>query len=670
MNIAFAINNSYVPHLEIALFSLLENNKSADIKIYIISSDISAFRRKRLERLCDLFKNATVDFIELSEDIFKDLKVIEHFSRDMYVRYLLPNLLPDSDKVLYLDADILVTGGLARLYDLDIDDYFAAGVRDIGISKAQFKDYLKELGLGNENYFNSGVLLLNLDYLRRNDIVNKLFSKTKELNDSLRHPDQDVINIVFRNKIKEVANKWNFQDEDRKLYKQSKIRPTIIHYTTARKPWNTPNICKDYNLGSHLLYDEYEFRYRSAIGEVAKVSIVIPVYNTKKQFLDECLNSILKQTYAHIEVIFVDDGSDKVTANYLKMTTRLDSRVRVIRKQNAGTNRARQTGYKESSGDYIAFVDADDILSPNYIQRLFFSCIDNRTEMSMCEYWDDTEEALINSAENFSNSYVLRDKSKASLYGVIGFPGMRVPSGVVWAKLYDKRLIERIDWDLSDYKLTEDEFFTLQTLAIADGQSLIKDQMYYYRRDVSTSKEYSYPLENTFKGKPVPLLRTAADLYEKSLEVYEGMNIAYDNDILINRYLFMVEKFVNQLITQGSLDHANKVELNRQYDKYFEKVYNNPIITERRKMGAAIVLKAPELLSMFNEFVVNQELVNENKIAELDKLEKENSSLNLEISRFLGVKRSARLFAGNIKRKIRIRTRLRHIIKKIRELHS
>lgn len=114
----------------------------------------------------------------------------------------------------------------------------------------------------------------------------------------------------------------------------------------------------------------------------AKVSIIVPVYNTAK-YLPACIESILNQTYENLEIIFVDDGStddsNKILASYAKK----DSRVKIINQKNSGQSAARNKGLKYATGDFISFIDSDDEIASTFISDLFSGFKDDAA-LSVC----------------------------------------------------------------------------------------------------------------------------------------------------------------------------------------------------------------------------------------------------------------------------------------------
>jgi lipopolysaccharide biosynthesis glycosyltransferase len=589
----------------------------------------------------------------INNKVFSELKVLKHFSRDMYSRYILPDLLEDKDRVLYLDSDTLITGDIAELYNTKLGNNLAAGVRDIGITKDDLQGYAKNLGLDDGQYFNSGVLLLNLDKMRKENVTKKLIEETDRLSDKLQHPDQDIINLVMRDKIGELPNIWNYQDEDRRLDPGILKDSKIIHYTTAIKPWNTPNIIRGYNKEAHELYEKYEYDYLESLHIVEKVSIITPVYNTKKEFIDDYLNSVLTQTYKDIEVILVDDGSQERTAKYLDKIAEKDERIVVIHKKNEGSHRARQTGFEKSTGKLITFVDSDDRIESNCIQKLYMSIVNCGTVMSICESWDEIDFPL--EARTSQDSRVIEGRNEIFYYGVVGFPDFRLQSGVVWGKLFDRNLIAAVDWDESDYRITEDEFMMTQVLSMVDRLGVVRDQLYYYRRLVSTSKEFRLPKYNEYNGKPMPIVRTAADLYNKTQKILKNSSLSINEDALVVRYAWMLERYFDGLSHQGGLDKANEDELIRQSRTFMPIVLGSSYLTDEKKLRTIVILGASQAINTYDRFIAAQNSRLDSLQTEVNYLSNQNNRLNLEIGQFLGIKRSARLLLGNIKRRVKSR---------------
>ena len=142
------------------------------------------------------------------------------------------------------------------------------------------------------------------------------------------------------------------------------------------------------------------------------ISIVIPVYNAG-EYLEECLNSIRNQTYQDYEVICVDDGSTDISGEICKAFANQDTRIKYLRQDNAGVSAARNLGLKNATGEYVCFVDSDDVLAENYLLRLLDLSKDG--SFSICshtcdiKYLDRESDKIIRYA---AKDYIERIKHK------------------------------------------------------------------------------------------------------------------------------------------------------------------------------------------------------------------------------------------------------------------
>jgi len=263
ISIAFAINDDYVDQLGVTILSILLSNPAHTFDFIVFSSDISDGGIKKLKNIHKDSKKYQLRFIKVDDSLFNGFPVrIRHITRETYYRYLLPDLLPNQDRVLYLDADLLVLGDIAELWNLDIEQHFVAGSNKEYIS-IQFPGYKQSLGLDeDETYVNAGVLLFNLELIRKHDKVRMLFENTERLKDIIKIQDQDVINITFKGAIKSFSNKYNYTTRDRLEKSRSNKDVVIVHFNTSNKPWE-----KDYKQTEDdtyfvELYKEYQCRYQ------------------------------------------------------------------------------------------------------------------------------------------------------------------------------------------------------------------------------------------------------------------------------------------------------------------------------------------------------------------------------------------------------------------------
>lgn len=150
------------------------------------------------------------------------------------------------------------------------------------------------------------------------------------------------------------------------------------------------------------------------MGNDILVTVGIPIYNAEK-YLDECLESVTAQTYKNIEIILVNDGSTDSSLNICEKWSNKDDRIKIINKKNRGVGMARNSAIDIAKGDYIAFVDADDIISSFYIEILLKLCLEYNSEISYCGMVDCFNDIKSSKVYIENNKY---DMNKLSYEGI------------------------------------------------------------------------------------------------------------------------------------------------------------------------------------------------------------------------------------------------------------
>ena len=120
-----------------------------------------------------------------------------------------------------------------------------------------------------------------------------------------------------------------------------------------------------------------------------RISIVVPVYNVE-EYLEECIESIIKQSYPNIQIILVDDGSTDSSGLICDKYAQNDSRIEVIHQNNAGVVEARKAGLKRTIGEYVGFVDGDDYIDENMYERLLEYALQENVDIVHTGYWYET----------------------------------------------------------------------------------------------------------------------------------------------------------------------------------------------------------------------------------------------------------------------------------------
>lgn len=298
LHILCAADRNFLPYCGVMLRSLFASNADEDICVHmIVPNNVNEYEMERFHKLAKDWGQC-VDFIVVNPMDFLDCPIRkgDNVTLAAYYRILAPRMLPLSvSKVLYLDCDIIVNGSIASLYGMDLADVSCAVVVDpiaFGSQEYERLGYNRDL-----SYFNSGMMLINLDWWRRNDVMNKCFEFIRQYPERVIWHDQDALNYVLRDSKREIGVEWNFQSQF--LYKKAiwgeiseslkaeidsvfHKEPTIIHFSNSDKPWKT---------GSLHPYREY-YRHHKALSPwsgVADLKIDQPKRSSLKERIFDLL---------------------------------------------------------------------------------------------------------------------------------------------------------------------------------------------------------------------------------------------------------------------------------------------------------------------------------------------------------------------------------------------
>ncbi|MBB5872626.1 UDP-D-galactose:(glucosyl)LPS alpha-1,3-D-galactosyltransferase [Allocatelliglobosispora scoriae] len=272
MDIAFAFDETYADHAQVAIETVLETHPHRDdLTMWLLTSEEAAKRRERsLER--QLAGRARLRLLTAGDE-FRSLPSSKHqeltyITPGMYLRLLLPELIGDgAQRLLYLDADIQVWSDLSPLWEVPMDDEVPlAAVRDA--FSGTFESYGGMPGVDERHdpqapYFNSGVLLINLPVWRRQRITEQCLAYLAEHDGNLRFPDQDALNLAAYGRWVRLPHYWNHMHSHRMEPALNEQDPAavwdmrIMHFAGKRKPWT-----EDFLPGVR------QERYRTLLGRV------------------------------------------------------------------------------------------------------------------------------------------------------------------------------------------------------------------------------------------------------------------------------------------------------------------------------------------------------------------------------------------------------------------
>lgn len=249
--VVLAIDDTYCVQARVVLESILRNDSYNCFDfIILIDDNFKHCNTLILKDVEKVYSNCSVQILNTKER-FKDAVIcMEGFTSATFYRLGIAEFLPQYDKCIYLDSDLLVNGDLKELYDIDIEDYYVAGVRDWHVILSDLMENTHQISLQIpkiDSYVNAGVLLFNLKKIREDAVYQEFY---KFMEKGYFFQDQDVINKVCYGRIKVLPEKFNFMISDEvcrakevikriksKDYSIDETIPAIIHYAGVIKPW-------------------------------------------------------------------------------------------------------------------------------------------------------------------------------------------------------------------------------------------------------------------------------------------------------------------------------------------------------------------------------------------------------------------------------------------------
>ncbi len=231
INVCLACDDNYSKYAGVTIASVLVNSDMCDdLTFYILDEGISEENRNKLLSLTKI-KQCSINFVKVNNEMFSDyfnIKTHDYVSIPAFYRLKLSTLLPKLGRVIYFDCDVIVNTTLQELFNIEMGNFIVAGVRDIN------KKVLRK----NPEYINSGVVLIDLDNMRKFGIEDEFLDWTKNHFQSIKMGDREIINEVLKGRIKVIDDEWNVQSSNFTNRSSYTKNPKIIHFVSAKKPWH------------------------------------------------------------------------------------------------------------------------------------------------------------------------------------------------------------------------------------------------------------------------------------------------------------------------------------------------------------------------------------------------------------------------------------------------
>ena len=319
------------------------------------------------------------------------------------------------------------------------------------------------------------------------------------------------------------------------------------------------------------------------------ISVIVPVYNVES-YISKTIESILAQTYKNIEIILVDDGAKDNSGKICDEYAQKDNRIKVIHKENGGVSSARNCGIREMKGEYICFVDGDDWIAPNFIERLFKVINDNGADMSACSFFN-TSSYDVTVMDLEADTEIITDRKFNCVFTEDSYAGYSCN------KMFRSKIIleNNILFDENIHS-EEDMLFTIQYLEKCGKVAYIKERLYYY---------YNRPGSATttvrLSSRSVSVLKAR----EKVIDIVK--EVAPDcEDIVISSYLSHLIKVKYLLKDNNDFDEKFNKEINEKIDKYKKKILFLKNVSIKSRIKLFLMVYFPNIFgTVYRKIKVN-----------------------------------------------------------------
>lgn len=248
-----------------------------------------------------------------------------------------------------------------------------------------------------------------------------------------------------------------------------------------------------------------------------KVSIVIPAYNASS-VIEKCVQSILKQTYAFFEIIIINDGSSDNTLDICRKMSSIDDRIKIVDKVNSGVSDSRNIGIKQASGKYIMFIDADDYIDKDMLDKMINIFKEN----------NDVDMVVSGYFKEYKNKTIIKTNCKKVVNG-IEFKKMIINDDIIpalWGKLYKTSIVKKYLLNKS-LRMAEDFDYLMKLSEELSNVQLLSESYYHYvQSDGSVTSNCSL---DKFEDE----INTVNHYLNKEKKLYKQLSIKYLKDLLI-----------------------------------------------------------------------------------------------------------------------------------------
>lgn len=504
INIVYISDNNYLDLTTMSIYSLIKNKKSETrYNIFLLYDSEGTSDNKTIQELKQKYNIEIIDSNKYIANYKNIIPQHRHVSTTAILKFFLSNIFSTQEKILYIDSDTIIQDDLSDFYSTQIEGNYAAVVKDSLFFVN--RQYMDNAGINNEFYFNSGVLLLNLNKFREDNIPQKLIDY--KLHHDTGFMDQDALNAVLGKNIVFSSWKYNFlpfYTRRLNLNSLSKLfdydfrnmtlrtiisKASILHLGGPDKPWKynsgfLSSLCFTYMKEAGLTTPSISNlpTYPDSTPHTPCVSVLIPTLNSS-QYINECIDSVLSQRMMDIEIICIDAGSDDGTLEILNNYAKNDFRIKIINSEIKSYGHQLNLGIDNANGEYISIVESDDYIDSRMYEEQYRIAKQKNIDVLKADYKifyglpEERKFKLINvDSKNKYYNKVLNARNNLDIFNT---------TLVIWTGIYKKSFLNKnkIRFNETPGASYQDNGFYFQTYSLAERIWITPKNYYRLRRD-------------------------------------------------------------------------------------------------------------------------------------------------------------------------------------------
>ena len=324
------------------------------------------------------------------------------------------------------------------------------------------------------------------------------------------------------------------------------------------------------------------------------ISVIVTAYNVEN-YIEQCIKSLLAQTFSSMEFILVDDGSTDKSGEICDQYAQLDDRIKVIHRSNGGPSAARNAGFSIAEGKYIGYVDGDDWIEPEMYEKLYEACEQNQAQMSICSYrhWGEGAEE----SHPTGNQLVLSREQAMEIY-IMGDEQYHIYHAV-WSKLFLRSIIQ--DLRFQEGHKSEDIMYTTCALGKIEKCVFLDTLLYNYRTDRVGSIMNSKLEERRFQDE-IPFTREQI-AYLRGLGMTElSEKASYQ---FYRRLLYYYLDFRKRKMKKAG---RRTIQFLREEKEKIRQIYKKDFVTTGDRVRMKIALRVPFcyyiLVKFYDKYII------------------------------------------------------------------